>query len=126
MNTMTTFSNLRRTIIIATFSAMAPSLAAVCTAADSTGAPQEVVKYADLNLSSAPGAEALYSRIRSAAGRVCGRVDNRDLVSMPLWSNCVHKAIGDAVAKVNQPALTALYNAKNGTPQPIIVATGTR
>jgi hypothetical protein len=30
------------------------------------------------------------------------------------------------VAKVNQPALTTFYNAKNETHQPIIVATGTR
>jgi hypothetical protein len=35
---------------------------------------------------------------------------------------CVHKAIADAVAKVDQPALFAVYNAHNGQPTPIVLA----
>jgi UrcA family protein len=127
MNTMTISGKLRRTILIATFSAaLASSLVAVCTAADSTDAPQEAVKYGDLNVSNPQGAAVLYSRIRAAAGRVCERHDDRDLAAMQLWNSCVRKAIGDAVAKVNQPALSAIYNTKNGTSHPIIVATQSR
>ena len=127
MNTMTTSRKLRRTILIATFStALAWSVAAVCSASDSADAPQEAVKYGDLNVSNPQGAAVLYSRIRAAAGRVCERHDDRDLAAMPLRNSCVRKAIADAVAKVDQPALSALYNTKNGTWHPIIVATQSR
>ena len=37
------------------------------------------------------------------------------------WA-CVHKAIADAVTKVNQPELFAIYNSKNHEPRPILVA----
>jgi hypothetical protein len=35
---------------------------------------------------------------------------------------CVHKAIADAVVKVDRPALFAEYNARNGQPTPIVLA----
>jgi hypothetical protein len=35
---------------------------------------------------------------------------------------CEHKAIADAVAKVDQPALFIVYNAHNGQPKPIVLA----
>jgi UrcA family protein len=121
MNTITTSANLRRTAATALFSALA-SFAAVCPAADSTDPLQATVQYGDLNVSSHLGAATLYSRIQAAAGRVCRPFDNRDLASKKLLNMCIHKAIADAVTKVDQPELSAVYNAKNGTSQPILLA----
>lgn len=64
------------------------------------------VKFGDLNLASPEGAAALYARIRVAAREVC-------LQSSDLWGSsaeCMHKAIADAVTKVNRPTLFVVYN----------------
>ncbi len=114
MNT-TTSSPLRGLIAAAIFSAVASAFTAVSAAADSTDVPQVVVKYADLNVSNPQGAAALYGRIRSAAERVCPRFERFNLASKERMDACVHKAIMDAVTTVNQPALFAEYNAKNGS-----------
>lgn len=121
MNAFTS-TKLRRLILSATFGALAGSFAVVCSAADSTDAPQMIVKYGDLNVSSPQGAAVLFARIRAAALRVCGPVDNRDLASMTRAAACVHKAIADAVTTVGQPELFAIYNAKNSQPLPIVIA----
>jgi UrcA family protein len=118
MSTIKTSSPLRSLIAAAIFSALAPGFAAVSAAADSTDAPQVVVKYGDLNVSNPQGAAALYARIRKAAESVCPRFERSDLGSMVRIDNCVHKAIADAVTMVNQPALFAQYNARNGSPLP--------
>src|SRR5450432_3579426 len=109
MTTITTYSNFR-VIAVAMIGALASSLAAVCTAADGTEVPQKTVKFADLNVTSTQGAAALYSRIRTAANLVCLPLDHGDLNSKQLMDTCIHKAIADAVARVDQPALYAVYN----------------
>ena len=124
MTTITTSSNFRRVIAVAMIGALASSLAAVCTAADGSEAPQATVKFADLNVTSTQGAATLYSRIRMAANLVCLPLDNGDLKSKKLMDNCIHKAIADAVARVDQPALYSVYNAKNKTSRPIMLASG--
>jgi len=125
MNTITTPTHLRRMIATAIFSVLASSLAAVCTAADGTDAPQTLVKYADLNVSSPQGAASLYARIRMAADKVCRPLDNNDPASKMRMYSCIRKAIADAVTKVNQPALFAVYNAKNNKKsQPTILVAG--
>ena len=118
MNTTTTPTNLRRVIATAIFSALASGGAADCTAAGGTDAPQAaIVKYGDLNIASPQGAAALYTRIRAAAEQVCRSFDRRALASKELKDTCIHKAIADAVTKVDQPALFAVYSAKNRTSQ---------
>jgi len=124
MNTVNTPSRLAGLIASGVFGALALSSGAVCSAADGFGSPQVLVKYGDLNVSSQQGAVALYTRIRAAAERVCGPFDHRDLAAKTVVNACIHKAISDAVAKVDQPALSAVYRAKNRTPQPIILAVG--
>ena len=64
------------------------------------------VSYADLNLTTQAGAATLYGRIRSAARQVCG-------YEGPSFTSCFKKAVGDAVAQVNSPQLTALYQGKS-------------
>lgn len=77
----------------------------------------ETVKFADLNLDTPAGVQALYGRIHAAAGRVCNQ---------PSWvlaaaiRGCMTKAESEAIAKVNVPLLTAFYQSKTGShPQTI-------
>jgi UrcA family protein len=121
MTTMTTSRSFRGVLATAVFGALTCSLMAVCTAAE-TDTPQTTVKYADLKVSNPEGAAALYARIQRAARQVCLPLDGRDLSSKAQMSACVHKAIADAVAKVDQPALLAVYNAHNGQPTSIVLA----
>jgi UrcA family protein len=124
MNTITTSTPLRSLIAAAIFGALASGFTAVSAAADSTDAPQVVVKYGDLNISNQQGAAALYGRIRRAAESVCPRFELSQLASQARRVACVHKAITDAVTTVNQPALFAEYNAKYRSPLPIMLAAG--
>jgi UrcA family protein len=121
MNTIKTI-NFRRLIAGAAFSVLLGSFAAAGYAAD--GIPQETVKYGDLNVSSSQGAAALYARIRAAAHDVCQDLDRRGAAAQMTFKACVNKAISGAVHDVDQPALTAFYNSKNGSSKPIILASG--
>jgi UrcA family protein len=122
MNTMTTSTSLRGFIASAIFGVLATSFATVSTAAEGTEFLQTTVKYGDLNVSTPQGAAALYSRIRVAADGVCWPLDHGDLSSKMKLAACVHKAIADAVTTVDQPALSAVYNAKNSPSLPIMIA----
>jgi UrcA family protein len=124
MNNLTTSTRLRGILATAAFGALISSWASLASASDATDSPQATVKYADLNVSSSQGAATLYDRIRVAAHKVCQPVDSRNLALMPRTEACVRKAIADAVKTVNQPSLFAVYNAKNGTSPPIVLAAG--
>jgi UrcA family protein len=128
MNTLTPSTGFRGLIATAIFSALASSFAAVCAAADGTTTVSESVKYGDLNVSNPQGAATLYQRIVKAANNVCGShdVDSRNLESQASLNACVHKAITDAVTKVGQPQLFAIYNSKNRQPLPVTVASAQR
>ncbi len=96
------------------------SFAVICSAAD-TAVTQTLVKYGDLDVSSAAGATALYARIHAAAKQVCRSFDGRDLTIQKFKEACIHNAIADAVIKVDQPALFSVYNAKTGASKPIML-----
>jgi UrcA family protein len=120
MNTMITSRSFRSVLATAVLSAFGCSLATVCNAAEPSF-PQTTVKFADLNVSNPAAAATLYARIQRAARQVCPVLDVRNL-SSESHGACVHKSIADAVAKVNQPALFAVYSARNGQPTPIVLA----
>jgi UrcA family protein len=107
MNTTTPSTGLCRLIATAIFGALASSFSAV-SAADPSSA-SVTVKYADLKLASPSGALVLYERIRAAAQSACNyfwfKTDADE-------ARCVQNTIANAVSKVNQPALSAVYNAK--------------
>jgi UrcA family protein len=124
MNTTTPPTNLRGVIATAIFSAVAFCGTAICTAADSPDALRVTVRYADLNLSTPQGASALYARIQAAADQVCRPFNRRELAFHKPLHSCVRKAIADAVAAVNKPALLDVYASHHRTSQPIIVAAG--
>ncbi|MGH9523321.1 MAG: UrcA family protein [Terriglobales bacterium] len=119
MNTMTTAKHPSRLIAAVIFSALASSFAAVCGAANSPEAPSVIVKFGDLNISNPEGAAALYSRIRDAARGLCSPLDRGDLASKMDEDICVNQAIEDAVTRVDQPALSAVYAAKFRAMHPV-------
>jgi UrcA family protein len=80
-------------------------------AAQAADLPQVHVNYADLNVNTAAGATILYQRIRHAADQVCPTFIERDLNSE---TAAKARAIGEAVAAVNVPALTQVYEGKTG------------
>ena len=70
------------------------------------------VSYADLDLNTQAGAATLYGRLRGAARQLCG-YEGTTFTDQAIWNECVKRAVGDAVAKVNSPQLTALYTGKS-------------
>jgi len=72
------------------------------------------VQFADLDLTRSTGAAVLYQRLKGAAETVCAPFDarSRDLGSQMRFKECMQSAIGTAVAKIDQPALTAYYRAQ--------------
>ena len=68
------------------------------------------VRYSDLDLARPGGAAKLYRRIRTAADQVCGpRTLTGSIAESPSYRKCVDAAVEQAVAGVNQRALTAWY-----------------
>lgn len=121
MNASVPFTGPRSLIAVAIFGVIAATVSGV-SAAD----PDPVsltVKYADLNLASPSGARVLYERIRAAAQGACSyfwfKTDADE-------ARCVNSAITNAVTKVDQPALTAVYNAKFKISAPSAVASTSR
>jgi UrcA family protein len=120
---MNTSLNFRCLFATAALGAFAVSLAATAHADQNTAVPQVIVKYADLAVSTPQGAAALYHRIFGAALTVCRPLDHSSLGSKHVMDACIHKAVADAVAKVDQPALFAVYRAKNPeTAAPLLTA----
>jgi UrcA family protein len=114
----------RAPITAAIFGAVALISAALAAAADSNDAPQAVVKYGDLNLSSPRSAGLLYNRIAEAAGEVCraSEIDSSNLTVQFRVRACIHKAIADAVIKIGRPELFAIYKVKMAHPVAATVA----
>ncbi len=77
-------------------------------AADSIVTKSQVVRFGDLNLGSDEGARTLYGRITLAARRVCSEADDSRLGNSD-YRKCVKKAVDDAVAQVDRPALYVVH-----------------
>jgi UrcA family protein len=73
---------------------------------------QQIVRFADLNLSSPDGAAALYRRIHAAAVNDCGDVDARDFARIAATKTCIAHAVTQALVAVNNPVVTDRYLAK--------------
>jgi UrcA family protein len=124
MKTLITSAKLPRLVTTTIFGALAFGCGALSIAADLSEVPQAVVKFGDLNLSNRQGAATLYNRIVAAAQEVCKSFDTDPYgrASYAKLDACVHKAIADAVTKVGQPELLAVYNARHRQPLPNTVA----
>ena len=117
MNTSASFTGPRGLIATAILGALALSFSAVSVADPSSASI--TVKYADLDIASPSGALVLYERIRAAAQSACNyfwfKTDADE-------ARCLQNTIAKAVTKVNQPALSAVYDAKYKTsaPSPLV------
>ena len=100
--------------------ALAMSLACVLLACNVRAADvrTEIVKFADLNVTTHAGVEALYGRIHAAARRVCDQPAGEEAAIR----SCMTKSESGAISKVNIPLLTAFYQTKTGTPPQTITA----
>ena len=86
------------------------SLAAKAEAVESTAQiPSVAVSYADLNLDTAAGVEALYARLRAASRSVCNVGEGRGLVAVMAAKVCYREVLGAAVGDAKLPTLTALH-----------------
>lgn len=72
------------------------------------------VPYSDLDLSRSEQAGALYTRIEHAAHNVCEVNTVPQPRKLILEHQCVRKAVDEAVHRVDNPNLTAVYLAKTG------------
>lgn len=113
MNSSTPCAGLRGLIAVAIFGVLASGFSAA-SAADSSSV-SVTVKYSDLNITTPSGARVLYERLRTAAQGGCSYYWFKTDVDE---ARCVQDAIASAVAKVNQPALFAVFNAKFRDPVP--------
>jgi len=92
----------------------ATSLCALQTTAHAAddALPTQKVSYADLDISKAAGAKALYRRIEAAARQVCAVEYTKDLDVAALNRGCMKQAVDGAVERVDSAALSNL-NANN-------------
>lgn len=104
---------IRHVMTAAIVGTLALGFALPAGAGDATETRSITVKFGDLNVSSPDGAAALYSRIRSAAKTVCGPDESSSYPFRTAFNACVHKAIADAVTKVNRMELYTVYNQHN-------------
>jgi UrcA family protein len=123
MKTSNSSTRLRALIAAASVAALASGFATVCAAGDGDTL-SVTVKYGDLNISNPKGAATLYSRLAVAARQVCGgyNISSGNFEPAGSGTDCVRKALSDAIRKVGQPELIAIYNAKHSTPLPETVA----
>lgn len=104
-----------RNVLTSTVAMGLLGLAAQGGAASDREAKQQVVTFADINMSSEAGAITLYKRLGTAARYVCANLRGsliENLVFRNPYRICVAEAIANAVTSVNQPALTAEHLAR--------------
>ena len=103
---------------LTTFAVLAASSFVAAAADSDTTARSVVVRFADLDTAHVAGAAALYGRLRFAAESVCRELGLDPAQKLQgTYDRCVRKAIGDAVAKVDRPALTTYAAAHGIVPQ---------
>ena len=90
----------------------APAMATVSVRpGDQEQTQKMLVHYEDLNVNTAAGAEQLYHRISLAAHAVCTDVGLPSSLTLHrIYKQCRQTAMEQAVAAVDRPKLTALYD----------------
>ncbi len=73
------------------------------------------VRYTDVDISTAHGAETLVRRIKNASEMVCGpRKGKMSLHERSAYNQCMKEAMDEAVLSANSPAVTAAYKNISG------------
>jgi UrcA family protein len=102
----TSSTGLRGLIATGIFGVLGLGLCAVAVADPST--ESRTVKFTDLHLSDPADAHVLYRRIQAAAQVVCSY---EFFLTDTDKARCVREATADAVTRINQPALSRVYDA---------------
>jgi UrcA family protein len=99
---------MKKTVVLASVALLAGSLTGMAHATSTVrGVERQVVHYADLNLENEADAAILFSRIKSAARKVCGLgISPLPLAMQYHLQMCADDATARAVADVNAPLLT--------------------
>jgi UrcA family protein len=121
MNTILS-TTLRTAVASAIVSSLALGLATVSSAGEASTPPQVTVKFGDLDISTSQGTAILYRRIEGAAENVCARMYVSDAAYQWAKYTCLPKVIGEAVSKVDRPALSALFASHYGVSPPALLA----
>jgi UrcA family protein len=89
---------------------MSGSLAANAQRAEAAAQmPSVAVNYADLNLNTPAGVEALYARLRAASRSVCNVGQGRALADAMASKSCYREVLATSVGNANLPTLTARH-----------------
>lgn len=92
---------IRTTALFAALAAAAATVSLPAYAGEAIPAGQVAqVHYADLNLASADGAQALKARVARAARRVCTSGDDRSLEAAMRARSCTREALARAMPQV--------------------------
>jgi len=109
-----------------TFVRIVVAAAAVCAALTTGARADEAIKvhvsYADLNLNTNAGANALYQRIRGAADQVCAMPLEQDLGHANRIKACTARVIAEAVTALDNANVNQVYANKTGTTAAIKLA----
>jgi UrcA family protein len=106
VNTSTTSTGLHGLIANAIFGFLGLGLCVV--AAADPGAESRTIRFSDLDMSNPSSAHVLYRRIRAAAQVVCSY---QFFATDTDKARCVRDTTADAVTRINQPTLSAVYSA---------------
>ena len=125
MKTLPRPNPIRHTLAVALIGSLAIGFGTITAAANDVGMPKADIRYGDLNLGTAQGATVLYKRIVSASYAVCQSFDRDRNDNADPWTaqSCRKRIIADAVAKIAEPKLYSLFNAKNALALPTPVVT---
>ena len=106
---MKSFVNIRVTV------AVLATLVCGAAVASPPAEPSKAVSYADVNLKSSAGIEALYTRIKKAASEVCQIPSGTHQIRIESeLKACKAGAVDRAVVDANLPSLVALHQSKTG------------
>jgi UrcA family protein len=83
-------------------------------------APQQVVKFTDLDLQADAGVHKLYERLQTAARAVCEVYDTHTIGSMTVVNRCRARTVTAAILDLNVPALTRYHAEQTGQPMLVV------
>jgi UrcA family protein len=91
-----------------------PGMAVRAVAAETP--PVARVHYTAADLATPTAIAGLYDRLNTAAHRVCGSVDVRDLARYQEWHSCVAQALSAGVRQIRNTELRAYHQLRTGAP----------
>jgi UrcA family protein len=105
----------RSTLVLSTLALLASSATAPAAPSSDGEAPTKVVRFKDLDIATADGAQTLYDRIAAAARIVCRGAPHAQV------RECRARALEDAVRIVGSPLLTSIHRSAAGGVEEVVL-----